>query len=231
MSPQTRFSISLHINRLQGFRAWRDIFVSPRWILSSRLTCICARVNISYFRTSGYLQTGHNKYNQTTSPENPKSVAIKFKSFKSRLIFIWPSPHRLMEVYQRFIHKIHTATRTHSTNLRKYVQSPISIYIYIYIYTYLWSTHNHTHVHICIHTYSYISTVMYKYTYKCTHRCPWCSGYRRWKWTRRHEFKSRTRLIAFHIALIPLGKLWIQLFSFQCYPLNNLSLKKVACYS
>ena len=26
------------------------------------------------------------------------------------------------------------------------------------------------------------------------------------KWTRRHEFKSWTRLIAFHLALIPLGK-------------------------
>ncbi len=34
-------------------------------------------------------------------------------------------------------------------------------------------------------------------------RCPWCNGYRRRKWTRRHEFKSWTRLIAFHIALIP----------------------------
>ena len=44
---------------------------------------------------------------------------------------------------------------------------------------------------------------------------PWCNGYRRRKWTRRHEFKSWTRLIAFHIALILLGKLWIQLFSFQ----------------
>ena len=40
--------------------------------------------------------------------------------------------------------------------------------------------------------------------------CPWCNGYRRRKWTRRHEFKSWTRLIAFHIALIPLGKVWIQ---------------------
>ena len=29
---------------------------------------------------------------------------------------------------------------------------------------------------------------------------------RRRKWTRRHEFKSWTRLIAFHITLIPLGK-------------------------
>ena len=36
--------------------------------------------------------------------------------------------------------------------------------------------------------------------------CPWCNGYRRRKWTRKHEFKSWTRLIAFHIALIPLGK-------------------------
>ena len=32
-------------------------------------------------------------------------------------------------------------------------------------------------------------------------RCPWCNGYRRRKWTQRHEFKSWTRLIAFHIAL------------------------------
>ena len=46
-------------------------------------------------------------------------------------------------------------------------------------------------------------------------RCPWCNGYRRRKWTRWHEFKSWTTLIAFHIALIPLGKVWIQYFSFQ----------------
>ena len=48
-------------------------------------------------------------------------------------------------------------------------------------------------------------------------RCPWCSRYRRRKWTRRYEFKSWTRLIAFHIALIPLGKVWIQLFSLQLW--------------
>ena len=48
-------------------------------------------------------------------------------------------------------------------------------------------------------------------------RCLWCNGYRRKKWTRRHEFKSWTRLIAFHIALIPLGKVWIQLFSLQLW--------------
>ena len=39
-------------------------------------------------------------------------------------------------------------------------------------------------------------------------RCPWCHGYRHRKWT---------RLIAFHIALIPLGKVWIQLFSLQLW--------------
>ena len=50
-----------------------------------------------------------------------------------------------------------------------------------------------------------------------TRRCPWCNGYRRRKWTRRHEFKSWTSLIAFHIALIPLGKVWIQLFSLQLW--------------
>ena len=54
------------------------------------------------------------------------------------------------------------------------------------------------------------------YIYQCL-RCPWCIGYRRRKCTRRHEFKSWTRLIAFHIALIPLGKVGIQLFSLQLW--------------
>ena len=35
---------------------------------------------------------------------------------------------------------------------------------------------------------------------------PWCNSYRHRIWTRRYEFNSWTRLIAFHIALIPLGK-------------------------
>ena len=48
-------------------------------------------------------------------------------------------------------------------------------------------------------------------------RCSWCNSYRRRKWTRRHEFKSWTRLIAFHIARITLGNVWIQLFSFQLW--------------
>ena len=45
----------------------------------------------------------------------------------------------------------------------------------------------------------------------------WGNGYRRRKCTRRHEFKSWTRLIEFHIALIPLGKVWIQLLSLQLW--------------
>ena len=48
-------------------------------------------------------------------------------------------------------------------------------------------------------------------------RCLWCNGYRRRKWTQRHKFKSWTWLTAFHIALIPLGKVWIQLFSLQLW--------------
>ena len=43
-------------------------------------------------------------------------------------------------------------------------------------------------------------------------KCQWCR-----KWTQPHEFKSWMRLIAFHIALIPLGKVWIQLFSLQLW--------------
>ena len=53
------------------------------------------------------------------------------------------------------------------------------------------------------------------YYLRSSGRCPWCNDYRRREWTRRHEFKSWTRLIAFHIALIPLGKVWIQIFSLQ----------------
>ena len=45
----------------------------------------------------------------------------------------------------------------------------------------------------------------------------WCNCYRRRKWTRRYKFKSWTRLIAFNIALIPFGKVWIQLFSLQLW--------------
>ena len=48
-------------------------------------------------------------------------------------------------------------------------------------------------------------------------KCHWCNGYRRRKWTRRYEFKSRTIVIAFYIAQIHFGKVWIQLFSLQLW--------------
>ena len=64
----------------------------------------------------------------------------------------------------------------------------------------------------------YIRQVLFfKLSLTISRRCLWCNGYRRRKWTRRHEFKSWTRLIAFHIALIPAGKVWIQLFSLQLW--------------
>ena len=65
------------------------------------------------------------------------------------------------------------------------------MYIYIYIYKKI------------IHIYIYIYI--------------WCDGYHCRKWTRRLKFKSWMRLIAFHIPLIPLGKVWIQLFSLQLW--------------
>ena len=62
-----------------------------------------------------------------------------------------------------------------------------------------------------------IKPLQRNYSIESIWRCLWCNGYRRRKWTRRHEFKSWTRLIAFHIALIPLGKGWIQLFSLRLW--------------
>ena len=58
---------------------------------------------------------------------------------------------------------------------------------------------------------------LWEYMFSLLRKCLWCNGYPRRQWTRRHEFKSWTRLIAFHITLIPLGKVWIQLFSFQLW--------------
>ena len=75
----------------------------------------------------------------------------------------------------------------------------------------------------CISITIYPCIVTSQYTFSCSSwcqewcwqvdhcKCPWCNGYRRRKWTRRHQFKSWTRLIAFHIVLIPLRKVWIQL--------------------
>ena len=94
-------------------------------------------------------------------------------------------------------------------------------------------THTHTHANICtyMHTYSHKRTDKHthRHTDKCTHiqrrshthththTHTRCNGYHCWKRTRRHEFKSWMRLMAFPIALIPRGKVWIQLFSLQLW--------------
>ena len=73
----------------------------------------------------------------------------------------------------------------------------IVIYMYIYIYIY-----------IC-YIYIYIYII---YMIKCLYLFKNLYG-RTWQ----HKFKSWSSLIAFHIALIPLGKVWIQLFSLQLW--------------
>ena len=55
-------------------------------------------------------------------------------------------------------------------------------------------------------------SILYKYNDKQIYCTIYIYSFRgvivivRRKWTRRHEFKCWTRLIAFHLALIPLGK-------------------------
>ena len=51
-------------------------------------------------------------------------------------------------------------------------------------------------------------------------RCLWCNVCAHRKWTWLPKFKSWTRLFVFRIMLVPLGKLWIQLFSFHLW-VNN----------
>ena len=114
-------------------------------------------------------------------------------------------------------------------NISNFASAPCA---YTHIYT-LAYTHTRIHIHLIIYTHVHtdrkigtnIQTPPLKHTHiyawiissmnnsSSVRRCPWCNGYRCRKWTRRHELKSWTRLIAFHIALIPLGKVWIQLFS------------------
>ena len=57
----------------------------------------------------------------------------------------------------------------------------------------------------------------YEFLQQCPLTLKLCNVYRHRKWTRRYEFKSRSRLISFSIALIPLGKVSIQLFYLQLW--------------
>ena len=68
-------------------------------------------------------------------------------------------------------------------------------------------------IHFCI-----VVVMRFDLKYTVTmRRRSWCTGYRRWKWTRPTVFKSWTRLFAFYIALIFLGKAWIKLISFHLW--------------
>ena len=53
------------------------------------------------------------------------------------------------------------------------------------------------------------------------YQTPHIKTYRRPKWTLRYEFKSWTRLIAFHIVLKLLCKICVQLFSFHPWATNR----------
>ena len=69
---------------------------------------------------------------------------------------------------------------------------------------------------VCAHT----SMRLYIHIYRGTYSVIFIvigneQGYHCRKWTWWPEFKSWTRLFAFHIALISSGKVWIQLFSHQ----------------
>ena len=104
----------------------------------------------------------------------------------------------------------HEETSANKENLNAYVSHVL--------FTYICLTATESSIYIYIYIYIYTHKAVLKILYDgITWRCQWCNGYRRRKWTRRHEFKSSTRLIAFHIALIPLGKVWIQLFSLHLW--------------
>ena len=64
----------------------------------------------------------------------------------------------------------------------------------------------------------------------CFRRRSLRTGYRRYKWTRRPEFKSGTRLFVFHIAISSLRNAWIPPFSLQPWVNRrafSLALEKV----
>ena len=82
---------------------------------------------------------------------------------------------------------------------KAYVSNKITLHIHIFAFKLYTEWNNAQHVR------ALTTTIL------------WCNSYRHRIWTRRYEFKSWTRLIAFHIALIPLRKVWIQIFSLQLW--------------
>ena len=75
-----------------------------------------------------------------------------------------------------------------------------------------YSKHTHRQIHACPQ-----NTSIYTAFIHIWRRRPWCNEYLRRKRTRRLEFKPWMRLFAFHMTLILLGKVWIQLSSHQLW--------------
>ena len=105
----------------------------------SGYTFIYAGMNISYFWpwidwTWKYCQT-------VCLQDTLKNLAIELQ-----LSLIWPSPLRLGEVNEWFMHKIHAATHTYSTHSCRYALTPILIYTYIHS---LVNSQPYTYMHTC----------------------------------------------------------------------------------
>ena len=64
---------------------------------------------------------------------------------------------------------------------------------------------------IYLSIYLSIYPILFIFIYLSIRRRWWCNIYCHWTWIRQIQFKSWKPLVAFHVALIPLGKVWIQL--------------------
>ena len=70
----------------------------------------------------------------------------------------------------------------------------------------------------------------FQLTCMTTWMCLLCHGYCRRKWMRRREFKSWTRLFAFHITLIHTRKVWIQFFVLQQWVASQANWILYLCF-
>ena len=121
---------------------------------------------------------------------------------------IKPNEISLIQIWVKcLIHRTFRIFLSYSVYMYIYTQ------IYVYIYTQYICTQTKPNLYVTHSSWG----VRKKMGIILNCMCPRCNGYRRRIWTRRDEFKSGTWLIAFHIALIPLGKVWIQIYSLQIW--------------
>ena len=103
--------------------------------------------------------------------------------------------------------KVYAHTHTHTEKNK--IVTPWRIIRVMYIHT-RWIID----ILIKLSIFSHLVTYQLSYSGMQENRILFCDIW--WNFLR-YEFKSWTRLIAFHIALMPLGKVWIQLFSLQLW--------------